>query len=179
MEENEIASFFVQCKEDLISLDIPIATHIEGIFINRRAKKRFGCCKAVKKGKNIWYRIEIGEFLLNGSEWAIRNVIYHELLHTCPGCMNHGAMWKFYAQKTDKKYGSRLRAASRYEELGLTPPQENSPVRYVVQCEQCGMEIHRSRKSKLITYMKQYRCGNCGGKLRLLQQESAEIKEGK
>lgn len=41
-------------------------------------------------------------------EKIIQMTIVHELLHTCEGCFNHGAKWKYYAEVMNNKYGYQI-----------------------------------------------------------------------
>ena len=175
MNQNEVNRLFQNCIEDLKALHIPIAKETKGIFLNPRAKSRFGCCKTEEKNGKKYYRIEISSFLLDGEEEGIRDVIFHELLHTCPGCMNHGAKWKSYAALVNREYGRKIRTANRYEDFALEKPEGKEESRYHIVCSRCGARIERKRKSRLVKHLKDYRCGKCGGELRFYGDITAEF----
>ena len=72
---------------------IPVSRRISTeVCSNARAKKRFAACR--KKGRDFY--IEINERLLSGEipEEKIREILAHEVLHTCRGCFDHGEKWK-------------------------------------------------------------------------------------
>ena len=92
-------------------LKIPVPVNInDQVYINPRPKRRFGCC-STKGGKHI---IEISEFLLKGRPEKVREVIAHEVLHTCKGCRDHGEKWKAYAKKMNKAYGYNIKRVSLF-----------------------------------------------------------------
>ena len=71
------------------SLGIPLSDRIDDqVLINGRAKKRLGCCR-MKDGS---FRIEVSSVILEGGKPAIKEILAHEILHTCPGCQNHSSL---------------------------------------------------------------------------------------
>lgn len=105
---------------------------------------------------------------MQSSERAIRNTLIHELLHTCPGCLNHGQKWKAYARIVQNRFGynivraggdkdeaSALEAARREKRAGYQ-------TQYLLVCTKCGQEFIRYRKSNLVLHPEKYRC-KCGG----------------
>lgn len=85
--------------EEVRALDIPVSGNIEPeVQINTRAKKRYGRCMRLH-GEKYEYRIEVSAYLEDKDENCVRSVLAHELLHTCPRCMNHKLLWKTYAGK--------------------------------------------------------------------------------
>lgn len=155
---------------ECMALNIPISTNIDpNIIINRRARSRFAACK--RKGAYL-YIIEVGEALLQAERCAVKNILAHEILHTCYGCYNHGKRWKFYADKMNRTYGYHITTTTTYEELGLEVPDRKKTIHYVIVCQKCGHKFYRQKKSKLVTETDQYRC-KCGGKLKccLARQE--------
>ena len=59
------------------------------VRVMSRAKRRLGCC-FYHGGE---YTIEVAARLL-GQPGLLRETLVHELLHTCPGCRDHGERWK-------------------------------------------------------------------------------------
>lgn len=151
---------------------IPVSEKIAPeVVINTRAKKRLGCC-IHKKGSG--YTIEISAALLEEGEKGaglLTTTLIHELLHTCPGCGNHGAGWKHYAQVAGKAFGYPITRTILTEKM----PAEHRPVKYFICCRQCGMQVPRYRRSTIVQYPQRYRCGRCGGKLEVyVPAEDAE-----
>lgn len=155
-----------ECREQLRQIGIEPAEHIFGIKENKRAKKRLGCCRMVNVNGRTGYELEISSMLETADDEILKDVIYHELLHTCRGCMNHGARWKALADKVNRTYGTRIRTRADYEELDLQQAEQET-YRYEISCTDCGAKNYRMRRSRIIDHPENYRCGRCGGKLRV------------
>lgn len=156
-------------REILRKEKIPASERIRGLKINDGIRSRFGSCKKVQSGQKDKeeYIIEISGTLMESEEKVIETVLLHELLHTCYGCMNHGKRWKMYAMQLNQKYGYEIKPTARYEAFGLEDPGSREQIRYRIVCRECGMEIIRRRRCKLVENTDRYRCGKCGGKLEI------------
>ncbi len=144
---------------ELRGAGIPVSGNVEPhVQINTRAKKRYGSC--VKRGKA--FVIELSAFLSNADEKTVRTVLAHELLHTCPGCMNHGETWKRYAAVVRERFGYEVTRTADYRIFPESPPE---PPKYLLRCENCGAVFARRKRSALVEHPGRYRC-RCGGKLR-------------
>lgn len=141
------------------ALKIPVSDRISPhVTMNIRAVSRFGCC--MKRGDS--FTIEVAAKLLSAPELSCRQTLAHEVLHTCYGCKNHGARWKAYAALMNQAYGYQISRTGTHEALGI---RNEAPVRYLLTCQRCGMEIRRMRKSRLTEHPERYRC-RCGGTLK-------------
>lgn len=158
-----------KCKEILQKEKIPVCEKIKALKINDRIRSRFGSCRKVQSGQRDTeeYLIEVSGRLMESEDKAIETVLLHELLHTCYGCMNHGKRWKRYAMQLNQKYGYEIKPTARYESFGLEDPGSREQIRYRIVCRECGMEIIRRRRCKLVENTDRYRCGKCGGKLEI------------
>ena len=77
--------------EQVRAAGIPASAQIDPqVRVNTRAKKRYGRC-IFRDGR---YEIELSARLQAADSSVVHTVLAHEVLHTCPGCMNHGARWK-------------------------------------------------------------------------------------
>ena len=158
MTQTQLNSLLACVMEQAKQAGIPLSPRISPIVtINRRAKTRFGCCRT----KNGVHTIEIAAALLSGEERFIRQTLAHEVLHTCPGCANHGPLWKSYAARMNALYGYDIRRTDSHEQLGLS---DDRPVRWLVVCRSCGKELPRMKRSALVEHPERYRC-RCGGTL--------------
>lgn len=150
----------LQVQREARSLGIPISSRIDShVQINTRALTRFGRCFF----RGGTYHIELTHRLLDAPEQAVRQTLAHELLHTCSGCQNHGALWRRYAGQMNAAYGYSITRTALPSSLGLA---DEKPVRHLVVCLLCGREFPRSRASRLTQHPERYRC-RCGGKLAL------------
>lgn len=162
MTQAELNDLMNELAEGMRSLSIPISKNISPeVMVNSRARRRLGCCR--KAGGHFF--IEVSSSLLC-EEARLRQTLVHELLHTCPGCQNHGERWKTYASVVNAAWGMEI---SR-----LAPPNENEParlrhdtVKYILICERCGKQFPRTRLCPLVRHPERYRC-SCGGALHLL-----------
>ena len=166
MDKNTLLqSIYKYVKRDFDRLNIPYTRDVP-IVINSRAKRRQGCCKK-KDGKFI---IEISEFILDYPVDEIKNVVAHEIIHTCYGCFNH--------QKRFKAYGEKLKALS-YKVTTTYKGEEKTPAeldaRYMAVCQGCGEVIYRIKRSPLITHPQKYRCAKCRGKFKVYSINSEKI----
>lgn len=152
--------------EEARELEIPVPDNIsEEIIINSRPKKRFGCCRRAE-GK---FKIEVSKFALNCDESKIRQIIAHEVLHTCDGCYEHGNLWKKYAAKMNDTYGYNIKRVSSFEEMGLPEEDKVREAKYIIKCNSCGREYPRQRFTCVMKKINAYRCC-CGGKLTLIRK---------
>ena len=153
------------CTENLKAIGIPCGK-VKSFSVNTRAKNRWGQTRYNRAGN--FYEININIALCDGShEEGLRNTLYHELLHTCPGCMNHGNLWNRYGRMVQSKLGYKILRCDTAENKGFSSGEYQynlEPVRYLFQCSECGSLIKRRRESKFTKHYDLYRCGRCGGK---------------
>ena len=149
----------VECMRELDALGIQYGK-VREVTINTRAKSRWGQCRK----RNGLYYINISEHLVGNIEYkdALKNTLIHELLHTCPDCMNHREPWKAVADKVNKAYGYNIKRCSSAEEKGVEPVEKN--YQYMFRCTGCGQKVGRMRASNFTRNYKDYKCGCCGKK---------------
>ena len=158
MTEERLDDLLAQVVEQARELSVPVSRDIRPhVRVNTRAKTRFGCCRRERGG----YIIEVAAALLNGEEQAVRQVLAHEVLHTCPGCANHGPRWQRWAGIMSRRFGYDIHRTDSHEALGLT---DDRPVRWLVVCKSCGKSVPRMKRSTLVEHPERYRC-KCGGAL--------------
>lgn len=147
-----------ECMAELDALQIPYR-EVENFVVNTKAKSRWGRCQISPTGKFI---ISISDRLLaeNASMNGLKNTIIHELLHTCIGCMNHKAKWKFYADKVNRVYGYDIKRTSTADEKGVKEVIRKRKVNHKYVCAGCGQVVTRERDRG---FEIKYRCGRCGG----------------
>lgn len=151
------------------ALGIPVSREIDShVRVNGRALARFGCCR-YEKGRQV---IEVAGRVAKGPEESCMETLAHEVLHTCPGCRDHGKRWKDYAGRMNRAYGYHISRTATDEELGV----EERPCKYLLRCERCGAEFKRYRASALTRHPERYRC-RCGG--RLERVELPKLWDGK
>lgn len=164
-----IQELYKEVLAEVKKINLPISKNIKNdISINKKAKSRFGCCKKIQKGVIKSFEIEISSRLIGGEDKFIKQTLAHELIHTCPGCDNHGAIWKAYAEKMNGVYGYNIKRTDTAKHLGIkeegTFKNRSLEENYVLICKNCGARISRTRKSNVVKHPSNYRC-KCGGKL--------------
>lgn len=165
MKIEELQSVFNECIEEVEAIKIPIASNIK-ISINKRFVKRWGQCQRLSKDN---YLIEISEKLVRETTPinSLKETIIHELLHTCNDCMNHGVIWKFYADKVNRCYTQyTISRTSTSEKLGVEELDED--YNYILQCTDCQHKFKYKRWSRVIANYDSCNCG-CGGSLKRIK----------
>ena len=145
-----------------------------------KAKSRYGCCKyeGVEWSRRD-FQICVSQYHLPNGEFAVRQTLAHEVLHTVKDAHGHGAVWKRAAEKMSQAYGYTISRLGTWEsgfrlQVPETPTTQTRkvvrPVSYahVVRCTKCGHEYGRSRHSNITLHPERYRCGECRGKLELV-----------
>ena len=149
------------CKENLKALNIPIREAI--VSPNGRIRSKWGYCKRISRES---FRIEISKRLLEGDipEKALLSVIYHELLHTCPGCMNHGKKWQEYGKVVKKSLGIKITQYGDADKMGVES-------HYYIKCRECRNKVWQPMKPR----NDHKACPYCGSrKLSGFQKEKGE-----
>ncbi len=164
--KEKLHQLLMEVSQELIEIDIPISKNIKEIKVNSRVKRRLGGCMIEKKPLCApTYTIEISKHALDCSEDDIKRIIAHELLHTCPGCFDHGKKWQTYGALVEKQLGYEIRRTIDYKEIGIPEPGGMEKINYVIKCKNCGQEYRRKRMCPLIKNPEKYRCGKCGESL--------------
>ena len=172
--QKQVNGLLQEIIDEAKNAGIPVSKRIlTDVRINPRPKKRFGCCR--KTGRD--FQIEVSRFVLDAPEEAIRNVIAHEVLHTCRGAMDHQSKWKEYASLMNRTYGYTIKRTNSFEELGLvrSKPAGEPNYRYIIRCKRCGRQMQRQRASRLTRHPDLYRC-RCGGRLEVVKYSNVNIE---
>jgi len=145
------------CRDICDSLNIPIArviTMSSKVYAHKWGQTNYN------RMYNT-YAITINEILLGDDcdDKSLYNTLLHELLHTAPGCMNHGATWKRYADLINKEYDMYISRVTSSEEQGI---QIIKDAKYVLQCPSCKHEFNYTRMCKSVEHPSWYACGKCG-----------------
>ncbi|MCI8920360.1 MAG: SprT family zinc-dependent metalloprotease [Acutalibacter sp.] len=158
-QEGALDRLMATLLAQLRDLQVPVSPQIlPQVQVNTRAKRRLGCCR-FREGM---YTIEVSAGILQSPD-LLKETLLHELLHTCPGCRNHGPLWKSYAAVVNQALGTSIQRTVKVEEV-LSPLRQEE-VKYVLRCQSCGREIKRLRMCKVVKAPWRYRC-LCGGKLK-------------
>lgn len=148
-----------ECMEHLDALGIQYG-NVRDFTINTRAKSRWGQCAKRPDG----FYININEALCDGNhEDGLRATLFHELLHTCDGCMNHKSKWKDYADRVSKATGLKITRTDSAADKGFDstamPGRKN---KYQIFCPNCGLVGTRQKRSRVVKLIDRCRCTICG-----------------
>ena len=154
--------YALQCMFELDSIGIPYG-NVKSFEINTRAHSRWGQCRVIPGG----FSININSDLLDerNDENGLKNTIIHELLHTCKGCLNHGARWTAYAKKVRNFLGYNIQRQSTADEKGVhyrTESERN--YKYQLVCPECGANCGKYKNlcdTVKIAKRGGYLCGRC------------------
>ena len=91
----------------------------------------------------------------------LTNSMIHELIHTLPGCMNHGPQFKRHCYIVNSKTIYNIETTTEPGE-GFVAAEKVKKVKYVVKCPHCGKEYIYQRKCRVVDYPFKYRCSICG-----------------
>lgn len=130
------------------------------VIINKRSKRSLGSCRYT--GARNDFTIQISHRVLDIEEDKVMDIVLHEILHSCPGCQNHGSIWQRHANTINNTYGSNITITANIKDLGVKPIE----AKYILKCDNCDNTWKRHTRSKLVKYPEQYKC-NCGGHLYL------------
>lgn len=97
----------------------------------------------------------------------LTNTLIHELIHTCPGCLNHGVNFKRRCLQLHQLTGIEVERATAFEDIeGLDAAAlraQKRQARYEVYCPHCQRVIaERTKYSKVCSQLSRYRCSKCG-----------------
>ena len=155
---------------DEIGMDYGMITEVK---VNKRAKNRWGQCRHKFVGTDAYGNpkyvnsINISEILLDERVplEALQNTIIHEILHTCPGCDNHGYEWKRRAMKVRKELGYNIKTCDSSKDKGVSNEvtREYVKPKYIVRCTKCGREVNKQRMCGIVQHPSLWRCGVCHG----------------
>lgn len=134
------------------------------VTISNRLKRVFGTTYYKKRGNTETYNIKIAGYLVNnGSEHGIKSTIAHEFIHTCDGCLNHGALWKHYASMVSDLYN--ISRTNTMEDKGISQGVanaiNNSNIKYIVKCTTCNHEWKYKRMCKTLKVINYCSCPYC------------------
>lgn len=159
-----LTALFEECKKELDAIGIKYG-NISTVEINTRAKKRWGLCKKLSDGT---YKISISDRALKDDvdDIKTKEIIIHEILHSCPDCLNHGPEWKSLAYKVKQAYGYNIQRLLKAEEYNAEA-YKKPPAKFKLTCKSCGRSFTYCKTTKVVKNFRRYRCSACYGELSL------------
>lgn len=131
------------------ALGYPPGVARDQIFQSSRMKRSLG----ITYYKNNTYQVKINAALDDSLHPdRVKKILLHELLHTSPGCMNHGRPWKSLAAQI-------MECFPQYHITRLAKPKDYAVTRF--KCKDCGV-----RDYVFSSALTKSRCPYCGRKMK-------------
>lgn len=131
-------------------------------------KNQYANIQLKTNGFYYWYVITVNKNWLdkNPPTEHLQDTIFHELLHSCNECMNHGKKWQYYAQRVNQKYGTNISRTAEYEEL----PYQKPKVNYEIYCPTCKKVI--ATRNRITGYLAKGTaiCSKCKTKIQIIKK---------
>ena len=167
VKDSSITKIFNTVSKELIKIGVPIPVKdIKKVGeLKTRSKRVRGVTYTFKRiaYNNIDKTNYIGiNKKLIGEDFEIEKTMAHELIHTIPGCSNHGPNFKRYAELINRHY-PEYNVSTYY-----TPDSDETEnianikkPKYVVTCETCGTKTYFYRKCKTLDIISRCTCKKC------------------
>jgi len=153
MGMHDLEKIFKECMDEMKAVDIPIQDgRIAGAEAGDTDDCLGLCCGDVDNNFTIIIRTDLLSDICPLKE--LKEIIIHELIHTCKRCGIHGKTWRKYAQIMNNAYGYSL----------LEGKDDNSifhsekPVLHKYVCPKCGIPFGSRSEEEY-----DCRCAFCNG----------------
>lgn len=148
---HDLRKISMECVAEMKAVGIPVQDERIIEVKAGDAGDSLGMCS---RNKERNFTITIREDLLHDEcpLKDLKEVIIHELIHTCKGCFSHSKTWRKYAEVMNNMYGYSL--LEDKDELSIF--QKEKPILHRYVCPKCG-SIFNSRESGDYDY----RCSFC------------------
>ena len=102
--------------KDAISIGIPISKKIEPtIYIDDKRYDRVAACYRFPFPEK--YEIHLSKDTLRAMKTEIKNIIAHEILHTCFLSMDHDFPWKIYQKRMNEQLGYNIQIKYSWQKI--------------------------------------------------------------
>lgn len=116
-KQSDLNKMLLEVVNDAINANIPINQTIDKrVYIDKGIKNRAGFCNwCLQK-----YEIHITDKMVASTEKYIKDILAHEILHTCFLAKNHNYPWNHYANIMNKTYGYNIKEKyNSWKEIGV------------------------------------------------------------
>ena len=162
---HDLNQVVADCKRTMDAHKIPYGSMVH-VQVSSRMRRTWGTCRKSRDGSAT---IKISSRLLQDDVPldSLRTTVFHELLHSAPGTVGHKGKWKHLANELSRITGLNIKRTTSAEEKGISMDQEQNPaIRFMCECQNCGLQVVRYRDCKFARNIHRYRCGRCGGKFK-------------
>ena len=169
VKDSSITKIFNTVSKELIKIGVPIPVKdIKKVGeLKTRSKRVRGVTYTFKRITYNNINIDKTNYIginkkLIEDNFEIEKTMVHELIHTIPGCNNHGPNFKRYAELINRHY-PEYNVSTYY-----TPDSDETEnianikkPKYVVTCENCGVKTYFYRKCKTLDILSRCTCKKC------------------
>ena len=128
---------------------------------NLQSTRVFGKCMKKPDGT---FQILLNDSILDDEE-QMRKTIGHELVHTCPGCFDHGNSFKHVALIVQIRLGIVVTRTGHIKEGSSMDISRKMKAKFKITCTECGNVFYRTRACAVTKDPDKFRCSKCRGKL--------------
>ena len=168
-KDSSITRIFNTVSKELIKIGVPIPVKdIKKVGeLKTKSKRLRGVTYTFKRITYNNINIDKTNYIginkkLIEDNFEIEKTMVHELIHTIPGCNNHGPNFKRYAGLINRHY-PKYNVSTYY-----TPDSDETEniadtkkPKYVVICETCGTKTYFYRKCKTLDIISRCTCKKC------------------
>jgi hypothetical protein len=104
---NEMNEMLNQAVTRLKTLGYKVGKVVD-LEVSYRYSRAWAKCKWNRPRYDKTFTIIVSDRLFKANKESVRDIIHHEVIHTIPGCFNHGTMFKNAAGHCNKKFGTHI-----------------------------------------------------------------------
>jgi hypothetical protein len=104
---NEMNEMLNQAVARLKTLGYKVGKVVD-LEVSYRYSRAWAKCNWNRPRYDKTFTIIVSDRLFKANKESVRDIIHHEVIHTIPGCFNHGTMFKNAAGHCNKKFGTHI-----------------------------------------------------------------------
>jgi hypothetical protein len=113
---NDLNKLLQNVISDAMKLGIPVSNAIEpNLCIDEKRYDRVAAC--YKYSFPTKYEIHLSRDTLRAKEMEIKNIIAHEVLHTCFLSMDHDMPWRLYQRMMNEQLGYNIQVKYSWHKI--------------------------------------------------------------
>ena len=160
---------YVNKSNDILCKYIPNYEPINPMTLKvkiSKMKSAWANIKRIRIGRICHYELKVSDifnYIDNDSkaEMKLMSTIIHEVIHTIPGCFNHGVNFQACAYMISSKTCYKITTSANSVYVGVS---EESYSKYMIQCLNCNHKYYYQRRPKNWDNVSKYECTICGHK---------------
>lgn len=156
-----------ECAEELKSINLLVGNVSDVQFV--REKYVYGRCR---KNRDGTFTILVSQIYGEADIYALKNLLFHELLHTCPDDDSspytgiHGPKWRMMARKVEREYGYKLMGQSFTDVI----KKLSGSAAFRCACPECGgyRDVYTERDMRGINWKNGVVCTWCRARMNII-----------